>query len=684
MAFVFRSKRDIKLSNLEENSHFPGEYHQESKLIKNIEKQSPQFQSKSKRSPNINKFNTPGPGSYEKNIFNQDIFAKFNQSKKHKNIIETIKMSVIPTEVQKFIEQYQNVAFSSRGKRFDYKNEELEKEKPGPGAYSPDINYNQDKNKNNSMNKNIINNNNKNNVNINDNNKSVMSNEQNNLSLNLNLQYNNSSKNNSSMISYNNKSTDSTSANSNNINNLNHKLIKKIKSFNSEYRIETIPSKNNLGYDIDQNGDKKMIIVEKDVNQMDGTKKDSAGPGQYDIPISWEKNIIDWKKTKDEKDEKYNEIKSRKNLSPLTQLEKDYLINSQKESRINTNTTNIYSYKTKARTETNYSPITNPRSRIFNFIMNMRYDKQKILAEKKDDVDPIFDGTPGPGYYSPETQYENNSNFYHSSKKCFDSNIPRFKTLTKVNNNLGPGFYYNQTKPKKVEKPKYILGLTPNKEENLCALKLSLSKENYKVPGPGSYEIERNLVKDDITKNQNFGANAIRFKKNYKIKEDLPGPGSYEIKSIFHKDKKNTNDKKNNVYKNYKSDLELIKELEKLPKESYNPPPVGFYNPNIVSSMEYEIKSKVNPYLDEKNVGFGIQEKKGMAFFTQENNVNIGPGKYYKTKKINKRQNSVPFNQSNQRFKYDAQSNKFIPGPGAYDINSFEDWNKKSHNILFV
>jgi len=684
MAFVFRAKRDIKLSNLEENIHFPGEYHQEPKLIKNIEKQSPQFQSKSQRSPNTIKFNTPGPGSYEKNILNQDIFAKFNQNKKHKNIIETIKMSVIPTEIQKFLEQYQNVAFSSRGKRFDYKNEELEKEKPGPGAYSPDINFNLDKNKNNSKSKNNINISNKNNINVNDNNKSVISNEQNNISLNLNLQYNNSSKNNSSMISYNNKSTDSTSANSNNKNNLNNKLIKKIKSFNSEYRIETIPSKNNLGYDIDKNGDKKMIIVEKDVNQMDGTKKDSAGPGQYDIPISWEKNIIDWKKMKDENDEKYNEIKSRKNLSPLTQLEKDYLINSQKEARINTNTNNIYSYKTKARTETNYSPITNPRSRIFNFIMNMRYDKQKIFAEKKDDVDPIFDGTPGPGYYSPETQYEKNSNHYHSSKKCFNSNIPRFKTLIKVNNDLGPGFYYNQTKPKKVEKPKYILGLTPNKEDNLCALKLSLSKENYKVPGPGSYEVERNFIKDDITKNQNFGANAIRFKKNYKIKEDLPGPGSYEIKSIFHKDKKEPNDKKNNVYKNYKSDLELIKELEKLPKESYNPPPVGFYNPNIISSMEYEIKSKVNPYLDEKNVGFGIQEKKGMSFITQENNVNIGPGKYYKTKKINKKQNSVPFNQSNKRFKYDEQSNKFIPGPGAYDINSFEDWNKKSHNILFV
>ena len=86
-----------------------------------------------------------GPGSYEKNILNQDIFSKFNQYKKPKNIIETIKMSVIPTEIQKFIEKYQSVAFNSRGKRFNYKNEELEKEKPGPGAYSPDINYSQNK-----------------------------------------------------------------------------------------------------------------------------------------------------------------------------------------------------------------------------------------------------------------------------------------------------------------------------------------------------------------------------------------------------------------------------------------------------------------------------------------------------------------------------------------------------------
>ena len=693
MAFVFRAKREFKLSDIEENNRFPGEYYQEPQLVKNIEKQSSEFQSKSPRNLIIKKFNTPGPGSYEKNNLNQDVFAKYNRVQKPRNIIETIKTSVIPTEIQKFLEKYQSIAFNSRSKRFNYKNEELEKEKPGPGAYEPDINYSptktKNKNKNDSLTNNNINSANNNidnsyNNNINES-KSVISNDKNNISLNLNLnlKHSNSNKNNSSVLSSNyNKSTDSTSANSNNI--LGNKLIKINKSFNSKYRVESIPSKNNLGYDIDKNGDKKMIVLEKDVNQMDGTKRDSAGPGQYDIPISWEKNVINWNKTKDENDEKYKEIKSRKNLSPLTQLEKDYLINTQRETRIsrtnNINDTSTSTYKSKAKTEINYNPIPNPRSRIFNFHMNFRYDKQKNLAEKKDEFDQIFEGTPGPGYYSPETQYEKNINF---SSHCFKSNIPRFKTLIKLNNDLGPGFYYNKTKPKKVEKPKYVLGPPLNKGDNMYALKLSLAKENYKVPGPGSYEIEGNLVKEDITNNQNFGTNEIRFKKDLKIKEDLPGPGSYEVKSLFQQDKKESNNK-NNVYKNYKNDLELIKELEKIPKETYNPPPVGFYNPNIVSSMEYGIKSKVNPYLDEKNVGFGIQAKKGVSFINQDNNIFVGPGKYYKTKKIDKKQNKAAFNQSNKRFNYDESTNNYIPGPGAYDINSFEDWNKKSHNILFV
>ena len=137
MAFVFRSKRDIKLTSNEESNIYSGEYHQEPQLIKNIDKQSPEFQSKSPRNLIKTKFNTPGPGSYEKNNFDQDIFEKFTKIKRPKNIIETIKLSVIPTEIQEYIEKYKSIGFNSRAQRFNYKNEELEKEKPGPGAYDP-------------------------------------------------------------------------------------------------------------------------------------------------------------------------------------------------------------------------------------------------------------------------------------------------------------------------------------------------------------------------------------------------------------------------------------------------------------------------------------------------------------------------------------------------------------------
>ena len=86
--------------------------------------------------------------------------------------------------------------------------------------------------------------------------------------------------------------------------------------------------------------------------------------------------------------------------------------------------------------------------------------------------------------------------------------------MNKSNNDLGPWFYYNRSKLKKVEK-KYITGRieNPNKDENLCALKLSLAKENYKVPRTGSYEVEGSLTHEDISNNQNFGPNERTFKK---------------------------------------------------------------------------------------------------------------------------------------------------------------------------
>jgi len=652
MAFVFRSKRDLKLSDVEQNNVYPGEYYKEKQLIKDIEKQSSEFQSKSPRNLHIKKLNTPGPGSYEKNIIYYDIFSNFKNKKKVYNIYDTIKTNVIPKEVQKFLAKNQAIAFNTRGGRFNYKIDELEKEKnkPGPGSYSPNTSMSLN-------NKKILSSNNEYTLNnkIN-NNSNICINSNNNLSTANNFSNNN------------NKSYQSTNENT-----TRSRLIKKTKSFNSDYRTETIPSKGNLGYDIELNGDKKMIINNKESNFISGNKNDSVGPGQYNIQSNWEKNILSWEKMKDENDEKYNMIKARKNLSPLTQLEKDFLMNSQRKNYNNISKTKIENY--------------NAKSKLFNHFLNLRYDKMKKVNDKKEYDDFLFDGSPGPGYYNPYNTYFQSENYsaYDKSKKNFNAKSPRFKTINKANNDLGPGFYFNQNKPKKIEKPKYKLGLmeNPNKGDNLYALKLSLTKENYKVPGPGSYEVEGSLLHEDLTNNQNFGSNDRRFKKSIEIANDYPGPGTYEKKDSFILDNKN-NIKKKNIYTNYKTDLELIKELEKVPKEVYSTPPVGLYNPNIISSMEYNAKSKINPYIDEKFVGFGIQEKKGMSFISKENNRNVGPGRYYKNKKMDTKQNNAPFNNSNKRFDYEQIYNNKFPGPGSYDVNSFDDWNKKSHNILFV
>ena len=649
MAFVFRAKRDLKLSEVEPNNVYPGEYYKENQLIKDLDKQSSEFQSKSTRNLPSTKFITPGPGSYEKNIIYYDIFGDYKKKKKLNNIFDSVKRSVIPKEVQEFLTKSQAIAFNTRGGRFNYRIDELEKKKniPGPGDYSPDSQTKSKKDKNlyfNKENKNIVNSNIDNTICINTNNNSSITN---------NIPSNRSQ---------------STNDNSNK-----SRIIKKTKSFNSDYRTETIPSKGNLGYDIDQNGDKKMIINNDEFNNS-GNKNGSIGPGQYNIQSNWEKNIISWEKMRNDNDEKYNAIKERKNLSPLTQLEKDYLMNSKK-------------LKSKKIPKTENNSRYNTKSKLFNYFINLRYDKIKNVHEKKDYDNFLFEGNPGPGYYSPENNYSQSENYfrYDKSKKNFNAKSPRFKTVTKANNDLGPGFYYNKSKPKKVEKPKYILGVieNPNKDDNLCALKLSLAKENYKVPGPGSYEVEGNLIHEDISNNQNFGSNDRRFKNSQEIMNDYPGPGSYEKKDGFSKENK-SNIKKQNIFTNYKTDLNLIKEIYKIPKEEFITPPVGLYNPNIISSMEYNAKSKINPYADEKRIGFGIQEKKGMSFITKENNRNIGPGRYYKNKKMDMKQNNFPFNQSNKRFNYEQLYNNKMPGPGTYDINSFDDWNKKSHNILFV
>lgn len=623
MSLVYKEKKEINLTETKLNNEYIREYQKKAVIIQELDKQSSQFKSKTKRIYE-EKNNNPGPGSYEKHIMFYDLLNNYYKNKKRPpNIIDKVKKRIIPEEMLNFVKKNQGVAFNTRGGRFNYKNEELDKEKklPGPASYSPNTSISYKRNHSNEKAENSKSN--------------IIS---------------TSMKHNISTIDY--------KSNNDKINS--NRLIKKNKSFNPELREESIPSKGNCGYDIDINGNKRMVTLQNKSNYLSGEKNNSVGPGDYNLELNWEKNFIKWAKTQDDKDEKYNIIKTRKSSPYLTQLEEDYLMN-------------LKNNKPKDTTK------NNPKKRIFNSLNN-RYDKIKIFNKEKT-MNELFSETPGPGYYN----LDNNDNLLHNYnlnnrlKNSFNSNAKRFKTIYKNNNDLGPGFYYNKSKPKKILKPNIILRPISNNKNNdkkLNALLISYRKEDYNVPGPGTYEIKRDLIREDMTNNQNFGSNDRRFKISQDISNDYPGPGTYEPTQVFPKYKEII---PKNLYTNYKSDLALMKELEKVPKEEFITPGVGLYNPNIVSSLEYNAKSKVNPYANTKKIGFGVQEKKGTSLINKDNNSNVGPGTYCKLNNKLIRPNFAPFNHSHRRFEYEKN---IIPTGDPYDQNSFEHW-KKSHDILY-
>ena len=615
MAFVYRAERHINKSlNKNVGNTFPGEYFNNSSFIKDIDRQSSEFQSNSKRELYLSKIeDTPGPGSYERNIL------KFNhpphlKRSKPKDIYETIKQSLIPKDILRFLERNQNIAFNSSRQRFNY-NIQPKKEIPGPGTYSP-----------------------------------------NGSSINAKTDY-------STAIFQNNSSKKSQNYNHSNI----------FPTTFSDLRTETIPSKGNLGYE-NKNGIQKMVKSKiKDENLI--------GPGTYDINIKKKENGINWSRTTDEKDPKYNMIQFRKNLQPLTELEQNYLENK----NISKNST-----KNSKKFE---------RNAIFKYHMNQRYNMIRLIRSKLDtEKDLIFDANPGPGYYTPDeaeqfykTQIGEINPVNNHKIKCFQSTSPRFNTkYSNLDAKIGPGYYFEKTKPDKIKKIKQKKGHLINVNKDMIensVYKISNLKEDFKIPGPGFYEnIDTFIpIKAHCSTKTNFGNTTERFKE-FDNKNNTPGPGYYNTYKEQYSKTTNSlpkfKEKNKKLFTNFKSDLINVDEIGKLTKEKFFVPPIGSYNPYIITTIDYNNKSKINTFTDKTVVGFGSQEKKMRSFVKKDNNKMVGPGIYYKNREKKVKQNLVPFNQNTRRFDYDEKNKN--PGPGSYETNSYDEWNKKSHNILFV
>ena len=389
----------------------------------------------------------------------------------------------------------------------------------------------------------------------------------------------------------------------------------------------------------------------------------------------------------DEKDPKYSMIQFRKNLYPLTELEQNYL-----DNQINLIKKNKPLLKVSKKFEKN---------EIFKYQQSRRNNRIRIIKNKLNaEKDLIFDADPGPGYYAPDEQQKffkrQKDNINTKKIKCFQSTTPRFNIkYSSLDEKIGPGYYFQKTKPDKVKKIKQKKGhlININKEliEN-SAYKVSNVKEDFKIPGPGFYEnfggFFLNYKGSYSSNKNNFGNTTERFKEKENDNDEI-GPGYY---NTFNKEKerysKTTNSlpkfsyKNKNVFMNFKSDLINVNEMSKITKDKFEIPPIGSYNPYITTTIDYNNKSKINTFTDKTVVGFGSQEKRMKSFDLKGNNKLIGPGIYFKGKEKKAKQNIVPFNQNMKRFDY-GEKNK-NPGPGSYETSYYEQWNKKSHNILFV
>ena len=207
-------------------------------------------------------------------------------------------------------------------------------------------------------------------------------------------------------------------------------------------------------------------------------------------------------------------------------------------------------------------------------------------------------------------------------------------------------------------------------------------KERMKDPkiGPGSYDVVPPLIKKPISSVTKFGSIAERFIE--KKDEEVPAPGFYNPDNSG-KSQKIIKPKVIGKEDEEEYGEENKKKYGRLNLKKSDVPPVGSYNPGIVSSIQYTVTSKINPY-QGRFVPFNTNDKR----FSSDKNTRLGPGRYNlpgafdEVLKNKTAKGSINFGAP--RLKEQISSNADIPGPGEYNRTSPFDWKKKSFNVLFI
>ena len=453
-----------------------------------------------------------------------------------------------------------------------------------------------------------------------------------------------------------------------------NKRIKKARLSDNKIVFPSIPNKTRLMSF--ENG----VLVEKKLDTQD---KNEVGKRENDIYPKKNKNHLE-RKSEPKKDDKitmFNNqlikdlIKSRDNQNNIDEQKIPKINNKIIKNKINFKIKNlVFKRYTLERNKIHMNTIT------------------KLKAHKEHITDEIYEDTPGPGYYESgknRTIDLSSSNNHHN----FGSNSPKFSRNNNDNDNLGPGYYFNDKN--NAEQKHKICQKNRSFDKKFIKIgrdigeyiRRNREKNESRSPGVGKYELGKGFIKKEISNVKSFGILSERFQNAISFDQNF-------IQTPI----KKTDINNNNIINNYKNEINKkinqnyfidlkIKEEQKKQFEEQNrkKPDVGEYSPERITSLFYKVLSTLNP-LRNKKAPFNISNTRFKYKYISRNKKKIelpGPGNYdvskaYKSlSEITKKYKVFGIGEKNLR------NNNQVPGPGLYGGNSPDLWNKKSFNIIF-
>jgi hypothetical protein len=435
-------------------------------------------------------------------------------------------------------------------------------------------------------------------------------------------------------------------------------------------RVLSIQSKDMNGYGVG--------YLEKPNLNVISINNNTPGPGYYNPLFQTKNQMLNW-------DKSINKEKEKK----IDKFKNDIIQNMKNKSE------NIYLFNKI------YNKLNSKKEHLIlneHYLVDKNRKKNFIELMEMNDYENETE-TPGPGYYEKELiENENVNDNENEIKKIenplikqflkkkisktiqnFGSRCNRFIEKKIIENNIGPTTYFIESNHKKKERESYynIMKKNHSNDDN----KRINKNLNINYPGPGSYNICKSFIKKSNSQKEFLNSAEIRFKNQINEKDIIPGPGSYinpfEEKyetqyEIINKEKRfYDNEQLENIQRN---------KIKKIQEQKRKSPSVGLYFPEIVNSIQFKLLTKFNP-AQSIRTGF-LQSSK--RFEIKKQLHDNSPASYnpynFETRK-NKTINPSIFNTKEKRFF--QFKNKSQVGPGQYNLNNSDDWNKKSFNVLF-